>query len=303
MHSSLTFLRDGNEAELSQFIEDNKSVLEDIRKNNSSDELIQAYFSLLDGLTGNLLSVEQDISQKSNIVDVTNKSAIANATYWESQAKLADEKENADFLKEFDTVNDIISSYINSQFEVFKKENTDEEGKATIDFAEGETWYSKFRDATEGGLNQSYDVIYSQIQTLWNNLGTDIKQSDFNKLIANRDIYSENQFAEIIQEKYGITADSELGQSLLQYYNNIFDSEKFDNAIKARQDAGSQLIIPWATAVTGLLDSLSGSELQNILDVYDNIQKQIENKNISQDLGQSLLDAYCGIWDIMNFEE
>ena len=284
-------------------IEKEKENLQRIKSENPEDELIQAYFSLIESLTGNLLSVDQDISQKSNIVDATNKAAIANATYWTSQAKLADEKENADFLNEFENVNDIISSYVNSRFKAFKKVNTDEQGEATIDFKEGETWYSKFRDATEGGLNQSYEIIYSQIQTLWNNLGTSIRQNDFNKLIANRGIYSEDQFAKIIQDKYGINANSELGQSLLQYYDTAFKWENFDNAITKRQEAGSQLDINWLYKFNGLLDSLSSTELQNILDVYDNVEKQIENKNISQELGQSILDKYLNIWDTMYEEQ
>lgn len=132
-------------------------------------------------------------------------------------------------------------------------------------------------------------AIYNeQLSTIWKNM-TPNDQANFNNLIANSGYYNKDNFKEVLS-KY-LKEDEELTNAIIEnLYNKVYSISDFTQAV---QNLDTDFDI---SQYSDILGQLGSQDLLYILDIYKNVDKQIQNKTISADRGNDLIAAYMNLY-------
>ncbi len=257
-----------------------QNSLNTLRK--SADENLQEIIKFIDSYTAGLISVDADIEKKrttnknqeraslAKLVDISNS----------EQLDIASSSRKDSVLKEFAGADILISNYIYSQFEQYKKNLEQNPSKRKKD----KTILQQFNE-------EQYEEVYTQAYELLENIYSSIANPEDRKkveeIIKNRSKYTQEQLIAAINNIIGSNGFEALVPAINELYTNVFDGTKFEEAISEMKDTLS---------TTSFDSSLFGSsELQKIFEVYKNIYQGIENNQFDADLGQGILDNYLSI--------
>ena len=131
-------------------------------------------------------------------------------------------------------------------------------------------------------------TLSDQLSEIWKNL-TPNEKDNFNNLITNVGHYSEDNFRKALSQYEGI--DKDLTEAIISsLYDRVYNVEKFTQAVQ-KLDSNFDL-----STYNDLLNQLGSQDLLYILDIYKNVDKQIQNKTISQDRGNKIIDAYMSLF-------
>lgn len=132
---------------------------------------------------------------------------------------------------------------------------------------------------------ENYD---KQLSEIWKNL-TPSEKTNFNQLIENSGHYSKEKFQAALNEY--IAEDDALNKAIVNnVFNKVYSLSDFTQAIdKLDTDFDT-------TQYQSILDQVGSQDLLAILDIYKNVDKQIQNKTISADRGNDLIAAYMNLY-------
>lgn len=267
-----------------------KEALDNLR--NVEDEEISKIIEFIDSYSQGLIEVDRDITSKRNENENKEKSELYRIIDKSNQEQIdvANREEEQTVLNKLSDVGTIIDNYMLRQFENYKQKIESKEIKY-----DDKKYKSILDQFDQEQYDNLYETFYEDLNNFWNSLDS-TEQNDFTDLLSNRGAYDFGQFGDILFRKFDISGDSELGRALMKYYDDAFDYNKFEAAIQKRGNNGNieEIIYKYNDA----LNSLGPNELSKILEIYDNISNQIEKNNISQNIGQNLLDSYLNIWNI-----
>jgi len=291
LNDFLSDLHFGNFDLASTLIDDNnfQSALNTLK--SASGNLEQGLYKYITSLTEGMTSVEQEIASKRNEALVNDEAQLLRQIDSDLQkAKTIatrDGKKDADYLSEFSKASELIDSYILQGIREFEKsDNYDKNSEKTL--------IEQFNEDAENGYNNYYTKATTAIQKLWEGAITSAEQKELINKLENKENLSRTKFLEQFDAN-----DKEVQKALEIYYGDMFNSGDLAKAIHMRRSSGSTL----KTNYIGLT-TLGSNALKNILSVYDTIDKQIQNKDISQTLGQNIYDAYTDIYRVtQNFGE
>lgn len=279
------FLNSGNITEAISLFEEQNFQTALISLKNSKNALEQEIYKYIDSLTEGLTSVDQEIASKRNEALTNDEAQLLRQIDSDLQHVKAvakrDKTNETDYLSEFSKASELIDNYILQGIREFEEsDNYNENSEKTL--------IQQFNEHAENGYNHYYDEATKAVQDLWANAVTSVEQTELVNKLENKENLSKTKFLDQFNIK-----DKETRKALEAYYGDMFDTADLASAIGKRRQSGSTL----KTNYTGLT-TLGSNALKNILSVYDTIDKQIQNKDISQTLGQNIYDAYTDIYRV-----
>lgn len=242
--------------------EDFASKLESAKQEfeKSEDTYVKELIEYVSQLYKDLLPEEAKIKQAENKTEAVRRSDIAK--FVGSELSFND----SSYLKEMNNASSFIT-------------------EAVYESSQSTENYEEFIKT----IPDKVEVLNEQLSEIWKNL-TPSEKDNFNTLIANAGHYNEDNFRKLLNQY--IKDDEELSNAIIaNLYNKVYNIDEFKNAVE-NLDTNFNL-----SAYNDLLNQLGSEDLLYILDIYKNVDKQIQSKTISQDRGNEIIGAYMSLFE------
>lgn len=242
--------------------EDFASKLEFVKQEfeKSEDTYVKELIEYVSQLYKDLLPEEAKIKQAENKTEAVRRSDIAK--FVGSELSFND----SSYLKEMNNASSFIT-------------------EAVYESSQSTENYEEFIKT----IPDKVEVLNEQLSEIWKNL-TPSEKDNFNTLIASAGHYNKDNFKELLNQY--IKDDEELSNAIIaNLYNKVYNVDDFKNAV---QNLDTDLEL---NAYNDLLNQLGSEDLLYILDIYKNVDKQIQNKTISQKRGNEIIGAYMSLFE------
>lgn len=253
----------------------------------SADENLQEIINFIDSYTAGLTSVDADIEKKRTSNKNQERASLAKiiGVSNSEQLDIAHSSGKDSVLEELSGADILISNYIYSKFEEYKKDLQEHPSKRKKD----KTILQQFNE-------EQYETVYAEAYELLKDVYSSIASPEDRKkveeIIKNRSKYTQDQLVAAINNIIGPEGFNGLIPAINELYTGVFDETKFKEAIKGMEDTLS---------ITTFDPSLFGSsELQKIFEVYKNIYQGIKDGQFDSNIGQEILNNYLGILSYTN---
>ena len=240
--------------------EKNIKKLQDIR-DNTEDTYTQAFIDGLIDLANEISIKSLEVAEATNNTENVIRSGIVRVV-GESLTGLT-----SDYLEEMSKASEFINEAVYQSYD----------SKQDLD-----TFLKNVPTQVE-----NYD---KQLSEIWKNL-TPNEKNNFNQLIANSGHYNLSNFQDALYNIIGYTHG--LNEAIIRnLYENAYSLKNFTDAVD-KLDTDFDL-----TQYQDILKSLGSQDLLSILDVFKNVDKQIQSKIISQNRGNELIKQYMSLFNI-----
>ena len=253
----------------------------------STDENLKEIINFIDSYTAGLASVDADIEKKRATNKNQERASLAKIIGISNseQLDIARSGGKDSVLEELSGADILISNYIYSRFEEYKKDLQKNPSKRKED----KTILQQFN---EEQYEEVYVQAYQLLEDIYSSITSPEDRKKVEEIIKNRSKYTQKQLIDAINNIIGPEGFDELLPAVEELYTGVFDETKFKEAIKGMEDTLS---------ITSFDPSLFGSsELQKIFEVYKNIYQGIKNGQFDSKVGQKILNNYLGILSYTN---
>ena len=187
-----------------------------------------------------------------------------------------------------------IGAYINGSEETYLKDMEDSSNFLTEliweQYKKSGQDYNVFIENVDKIIKEDSEAL----EQIWTNLSPNQK-NNLNNLIKNKKLYNRDDFStelfKFIDNQDFVTAISE------SLYKDAFNLDKFKSAIEKRGE--NQFfqtdVLAFIEEENNIFQKMGEVGLDNLLTIYNNLNKQIEQGNISEDRASEIFQSYLNI--------